>query len=284
MPQYRRRRSARRRRLRPMSVILFGMAALSLALAFQPPAGGQNGPANPPPGQPPAVHQAKIVESPMDEPLKLLYEGRRYFAGVRDYTCTLQSRETIKGVLRDENVMTCKMRTQPFSVYMRWLAPKKAQNQEVCFVLGKNNNKMRVHSTQLGAKIAGFVSIDPTDPRVMEHSRHTIYEAGLGNLIEQTIKLWEFERQMGKTQVKLGEYSYNNRRCIRIETTRTERVQGLYCYRSVLYVDSETKLPLRTENYDWPRPGGPADGELLEMFSYIDLRVNVGLTDQDFNK
>jgi len=33
-----------------------------------------------------------------------------------------------------------------------------------------------------------------------------------------------------------------------------------------------------------PRAGGSGDGELLEMFSYIDLRVNVGLSDQEFNK
>src|SRR5205085_2701092 len=123
----------------------------------------------------------------------------------------------------DENVMTVKMRNQPFSIYMRWIAPQKLQGQEVCFVAGKNNNKMRVRSTQLGAKVVGFVSIDPTDKRVFEHSRHTIYEAGLGNLIEQTIKLWEFEKKMNKTQVKIGEYVYNNRRCTRIETTRTER-------------------------------------------------------------
>jgi hypothetical protein len=106
----------------------------------------------------------------------------------------------------------------------------------------------------------------------------------LGNLIEQTIKLWEFEKKMNKTQVKMAEYVYNNRRCTRIETTRTEKVEGFYCYRSVLYIDNETKLPVRTENYDWPHQGGPAEGELLEMFSYIDMRFNVGLTDQDFNK
>jgi Protein of unknown function (DUF1571) len=256
---------------------LFGMAALGITLALQPSADAQ--------GKAAPVQQAKGGDSPLDRPLALLYEARRAYAGLKDYTCTLQSREKVRGVLLDENVMLFKMRTQPFSVYMRWLAPRKNQGQEVCFVAGRNDNKMRVHSTSLGkGKFLGFVSVDPNDPRVTEHSRHTIYEAGLGNLIEQTIKCWEQEVKVGKTQVKTGEYTYNNRRCTRIETIRAERVEGFYCYRSVLYLDSETKLPLRTENYDWPRAGGPADGELLEMFSYIDLRLNVGLSDQDFNK
>ncbi len=113
---------------------------------------------------------------------------------------------------------------------------------------------MRVHSHTLGnGLLAGWISIEPNDPRVLEHSRHNIYEAGLGNLIDQTIKHWEMENKLGKTQVKMAEYTCNNRRSIRIETTRSERLQNFYCYRSVLYVDAETKMPLRTENYDWPR-------------------------------
>jgi hypothetical protein len=280
MPEHGRRGPARRRRVRLMSVILFGVAT-SLSLAFQPPAGGQNGSAS---GQLVPVQQARAMQGPLDEPLAMLREGQRFFATVKDYTATLQSRENIRGVLQDENVMMCKMRTQPFSVYMRWLSPKSSSGQEICFVSGKNNNKMRVRSTKLGTKVFGFQSIDPNDPRVTEHSRHIITEAGLGNLIEQTIKHWELENKLGKTQVKLAEYKCNNRTCLRVETTRPERVQGFYCYRSVFYIDMENKLPLRTECYDWPRPGGPADGELLEMFSYFDLRLNVGLTDQDFNK
>jgi hypothetical protein len=282
MHQYAKRRSNRRRRIRPITFVLFASAALALTFALQPRAGGQNGTTSPGTKQPP-IQQANAMEHPMDRPLAMIYEAKRAFADVKDYTCTLQSRENIKGVLQDENVMTVKMRTQPFSIYMRWVAPQKNQGQEVCFVMGKNNNKMRVRSNVLGAKLT-FVSIDPNDNRVKEHSRHTIYEAGMGHLIEQTVKHWEFEKQVSKTQVKMAPFVYNNRRCTRIETIRAERVQGFYCYRSVIYLDEETKLPVRTECYDWPREGGPPDGELLEMFSYIDMRVNVGLTDQDFNK
>ena len=42
-------------------------------------------------------------------------------------------------------------------------------------------------------------------------------------------------------------------------------------------------LPVRTGSYDWPRQGGPPEGDLLECFSYVDVRVNVGLADQMFN-
>jgi len=41
-------------------------------------------------------------------------------------------------------------------------------------------------------------------------------------------------------------------------------------------------LPIRFEGYDWPRePGAPAD--LAEEYSYINLKLNVGLGDIDFD-
>jgi hypothetical protein len=278
MPRYGKRGSKRRRGLRPLGAILFGATVLSAILSLDSRAGGQNGGV---PGKPAAQ---PAPPSPLEKPLALLNEGRRNFANVKDYSCLMQSRENVRGRLLDENVIEFKMRHQPYSVYMRWLAPAKDKGQEVCYVHGRNGNKMRVHLPKGGGAFLGWNSVDPNDSRVMEHSRHNIYEAGLGHLIEETVKHWEVEAKQGKTAVKMAEYTCNNRKAIRIETHLTERIQGAYCYRGVLYLDAETKTPLRTEYYDWPRPGGPADGELMEMYSYIDLRFNVGLTDQDFNK
>ena len=264
-------------------VALASAGLLAAAVAFQPAADGQNGPATPPAGAP-AAPTGEIKGSPLDEPLSWMEEARKNFANVKDYTCTLVTRERVRGVLGEENVIVFKSRIQPFSVNMRWLAPRKQQGQEVCFVLGRNGNRMRVHSTGLGSKVAGFVTVDVNDPRVFEHTRHTIYEAGLGNLIEATIKHWELERRLGKTDVKVAEYDYDNRRCYRIENTRHERHPQIYAHRSVLYIDKESKLPVRNENYDWPRQGGNPGGELMEMFSFVNLRFNVGLTDREFNK
>ena len=264
--------------LRSVRALVAGALLLGAALVLLPAADGQDAKGQPPP----TVATPPAADSPLDQPLAWLQEAKRNYTAVQDYACTLVSRESVRGVLKDESVIAFKMRTQPFSVSMRWLAPKKLQGQEVCFVWGKNNNKMRVHSTTLGARIAGFVSIDTNDPRVMEHSRHTIYEAGLSNAIEQLIRNFEQEKLLNKTEVAIAEYTYNNRRCNRIEFTRSERNNQTYCYRTVVYVDQETKLPIRMENYDWPVQGGAVGGELLEMFAYIDLHFNTRLTDNDF--
>ena len=70
------------------------------------------------------------------------------------------SQERIQGKLEPEQVAVFKFRKEPFSVYMRWQGPRDVAGQEVCFVQGRHNNKMRVHATG-AAGLFGFVTIDP---------------------------------------------------------------------------------------------------------------------------
>jgi len=176
-----------------------------------------------------------------------------------------------------------KIRTQPFSVYLRWLKPTELAGQEACYVAGRNDGMMRVHSTGL-LGVVGFVSIDPKDPRALEHSRHSITEAGVGNLLDRFGSRWEMERQWNGTKVTVGEYMYNKRRCARVETVHPANPGQRYIfYRSVLYFDKEHHLPIRVENYDWPHAGGDPRGDLAESYSYADLKLNVNLPDVLFN-
>ena len=128
------------------------------------------------------------------------------------------------------------------------------------------------------------MSLDINDRRVLEHSRHTIYEAGIGNLIEQGIKYLEAERQIGKGQVPRHRDRFMTTAiACTVEIIRTERHSQGDIYRTVLYLDKEAKLPVRAENYDWPRQSG-SPGDLIEQVSFTNLRWNVGLTDREFNK
>jgi len=244
----------------------------SLPFAAAEPQMVQIAPANPGPQQ-----------LPLDEPLRMIAEARRVYAGVQDYQCILISQERLKGTMLPEQVMQMSFRQAPFGVYMKWLAPKDKAGQELAFVAGKNMNKMRVLPAGLGRPF-GWQSIDVDDKRVKENSRHQITETGFGNMIERCAKGWEAERPLNKTQVKIAEYEYNKRRCTRVELTRVARDPIIPCYRTVVYFDKETHLPMRTELYDWPRQGGPPEGDLIECFSYIDIHFNVGLPDAMFNK
>jgi hypothetical protein len=254
----------------PWTVILLASTLLSFVVVLQPALNGQ-------------VVPAAARQPDLDQALAWMQEAKRNYTLVKDYTCNLITQENVRGKLQEPSVTQFKMKTEPFSVHMRWLGEGKNAGQEVAFVAGKNNNKMRVKSNLLGAKF--FMSIDPNDKRVTEHSRHTILEAGIGNMIEQHLNQWEKDRAIGKTKVlPPTEHTYAGRKCYKVEFIRTERHPAFYCYRTVIYLEKESKMPIRLENYDWPRKGGPEGGDLLEMFGYVNVQFNIGLKDADFDK
>ena len=219
---------------------------------------------------------------PLEPALRLISQARQSYQNVNDYTCLFIKRERLRGQVQPENLIDMKVRTHPFSVYLRWLKPAASAGQEVCYVTGRYNGMMRVHSTGLLGTV-GFVSMDPRDPRALETSRHSITEAGIGNLIERYGQAWELENRLKQTQVRVQEYEYNRRRCTRVETVHASNAgQQIPFYRSVVYFDLENHLPIRVENYDWPRSApDPASG-LVESYSYVNLRTNPGLGDAVF--
>ena len=220
---------------------------------------------------------------PMKEPLALIAKAKAAYAKVRDYSCTLVKRERIDGKLTPNHIIVLKMRTSPFSVSMCWQEPGSMKGQEVCFVAGRNNNEMRVKPAGLLGAL-GFVSLSPDDERVRETSQHRITDAGVGRLIEQCSEGWPRERTLKVTTVRIGTFQYAKRRCTRVELTHAGNADGkLRNHRNVVYFDQQTHLPIRVENYDWPKtPGQP--GELVEMFSYLNLCINVDLPDEAFNR
>lgn len=223
----------------------------------------------------------RTTSLPLDEPLRLLEQARRTYAGVRDYSCLLITRERVKGQMQPDQLISMKVRAKPFSVHLNWLAPESLKGMEACYVENRYHGMMRVHLTGVRG-LLGFVSLSPQDPRVMEKSRHPITEAGIGNLIQRLEESWKAERTTQKIQVRLAQYEYNDKDCIRVETIQPE--SGGYAHRVVTYFDKETSLPIRVEVYDHPQPGGPPQGELLEMYSYANLRLNVNLGDETFQR
>ena len=77
----------------------------------------------------------------------------------------------------------------------------------------------------------------------------------------------------------------NKRPATRIEVIHSEQKPHLDFHVARIFVDNEYGLPVRYEAYDWPRvPGAePSENELIEEYTYVNLKFNVGLTDADFD-
>jgi Protein of unknown function (DUF1571) len=232
-----------------------------------------------------AYGQTSVAVAPtcMDPAIAILTEARKRFQIVEDYECKVVKRERVNGELLPECVMTMKVRNKPLSVYLHFESPNADKGLEVCHVVGRNKEMMRVHPAGL-LSLTGFWSVNPRDPRALEKNRHCITEAGLGNLLDSTARYWDMERRLNTTLVHMKDDKLDGRTCIRIETIHPDRNAGsFYGYRCVLWLDKETFLPVGAETYDWPRPGGPEEGDLLEEYRFQSLRCNVGLRDDTFS-
>jgi hypothetical protein len=219
----------------------------------------------------------------MDDAIRLIETARERYRDVRDYTCRLVQRERVGDKMPPETVMSMALRAQPFSVHLKWLEPRSMAGQEAVYVAGRNGGRMRVRAAGLLGAV-GFVTLEVDDARARRSSRHNITEAGFGNLIERFAEGWPRERAHGGVVVHIDDFSFAGRPCTRVETIHAMNPDGFFLFsRSVIYFDSATHLPIRVENYGWPRHSGEAES-LLEEYSYLDLRLNVGLGDEMFNQ
>ena len=51
---------------------------------------------------------------------------------------------------------------------------------------------------------------------------------------------------------------------------------------ATIFIDHELNVPIRYASYSWPTEEG-GEPVLLEEYTYLDVKLNVGLTDADFD-
>jgi outer membrane lipoprotein-sorting protein len=53
-------------------------------------------------------------------------------------------------------------------------------------------------------------------------------------------------------------------------------------HKALIFIDDQLNIPVRFEAYDWPKQEG-GQPLLLEEYTYVNVKFNVGLTDADFD-
>jgi outer membrane lipoprotein-sorting protein len=233
------------------------------------------------------VDPSKVSKSPHveDDPIarakQTIADCKAKYATIQDYTCTFFKRERIDGKLYTPHIISMKARTKPASLYFKFIQPN--SGREAIFIQGKNNNKIVAHDVGIGRFVAGTMHLDPKGDMAMEENRHPVTEAGLGSMIDLVKARWDTELHPGESvilfhpQAKVGD-----RPCLLVESIHPKKSSEFLFHKVKLYIDREHNLPIRFEAYDWPKHAG-AEGELLEEYTYANLKTNVGLKDRDFD-
>lgn len=221
-------------------------------------------------------------EHPLMPCLRWAYDGIDEIERIQDYSATLIKRERIDGKLLEHEYMFVKIRHKPFSVYMYFLGPEKKKGQEVIYVEGANDGKMQAHGTGI-QKLFGTVALDPTGQIAMTDNRYPITEIGIVTLVRRLIEVGEKDVQYGECEVKyFPGAKIENRLCTCLRVIHPVPRRNFLFNVAQIYVDDELNLPIRYEAYDWPAEEG-GKPQLTEEYTYLNLKLNNGFTDADFD-
>lgn len=234
---------------------------------------------------------------PLDPAIKIAEEGlHRIRTTVADYTCTIVKQERIKGELGPPEHMRAQIRNrktggvhpaQPLSVYLNFLKPDAIQGREVIYVEGQNNGKMVAHEAKGFKQAFGWVWLNPDGILAMQGQRYPITEIGIENLVDKLIERATRDRKNDPealtTQVRFIEGAkINGRSCMVIEVTHPVQKPYYDFHIAQVFIDDQLQVPVRYAAYVWPTtPGGKP--ELDEAYTYLDMKLNVGLSDNDFD-
>ena len=229
---------------------------------------------------------------PLEKALDLARDALRTLGEIDDYTCTFVKRERVDGRLLDEEKLALKLRHRPLSVYMRFIEPPWSAGKEAIYAEGKNDGKLLGHTTGLTGKLTGTLPLDPKGFLAMRGSRDAITGAGMKSLVEKLIELGETPGLLDGCTVGFDEQATVDERpctCIEISMpkpkSRSKRKRKTDSTLAIakIFVDHEWNVPVRFETHEWP-DDREAEPQLVEQYTYLQLKFNQGLTDFDFDK
>ena len=220
-------------------------------------------------------------------------------AEVDDYTCTFIKRENVNGKVLPPECIRTKVRNRkvvngetvvPFSVYMKFVKPKSVQGREIVYVEGVHNNQVFAKEGGTAGRFLPAVWLNTTSRFAMKSNRYPVTELGVENLAKRLIE----RAQADIDFVDDCDISYvsgakvGGRPC-KVLTVRRDKPKtgaaanrGMNVNLAMVFIDEELNIPIRYGAYDWP-VGSQSQGDVIEEYTYHNLKTNVGLTDADFD-
>ena len=228
---------------------------------------------------------------PLDPALRTARDSLQHIQlNVRDYTAIMSKRVRVDGKLNDYQHTYVKIRnrrvendrlTTPMSVYLYFLKPDAIKGREVIWVENRNNGRMVAHDAGLKRLIK--VELDPNGSMAMRGQRYPITEIGLEKLVQKVIETGNRDRQRDECQVKFYDNAKINQRvCRTFEIIHPVERPYFDFHRAQVFFDNDLNMLVRYASWSWPKEEG-GKPVLEEEYTYTDIKVNVGLTDLDFD-
>ena len=231
----------------------------------------------------------------LTEAARLLSDAEARLEKVTTYSATFVKQERIKDALTELQVIQVRLGHQPLRISMKWEGGKDA-GQRVIYAEGENDGDMLVRKlTGIEARL-GVISLNPTGSLAMKHSRYPVTKAGLLELtkITRQHRQADLKLEAGVTAKLLDHQKLNGRdcQCLVVEYAKPEFApdEKKEYRKTLVYFDSETKLPICVRCYGWPEKIADADPQkldqttLLELYAYKSIDFEAQVLNDDFNR
>lgn len=230
---------------------------------------------------------------PLDSVLRFTQQEFAYLQRtVHDYTCRIVKRERVNGALQEHQYLRAWVRpasleagpaAHPFAVLLDFQAPRKVAGRRVLFVEGMYEGKMLVRQRAGGMTFR----VSPEGGLAARESAMPITSIGFHNMLREAMRQMEDDIAAdplgANTRVDLFKNAkIDNRACTAIRITHPRRQEGLDFHMAHVFLDEQWRLPVRLDFYDWPATEG-GEPALLGEYTYQDVKINVGLSDADFD-
>ncbi|MBW3596476.1 MAG: DUF1571 domain-containing protein [Planctomycetes bacterium] len=232
-------------------------------------------------------------EHPLDPVLRLARKEIDYLErAVHDYTCRIVKRERIDGTLQTHHIILARVRpakfddgrqVRPLAVLLEFQAPRKAAGRRLLFIDGAFDGRMLVRQREGGITFR----INPDGGLAARETRMPITTIGIHNMLRGAIEQMEddiaADPSGDNTRVEWFQNAkIDDRPCMAVRIIHPQRQSDLDFHVAHVFIDEGWRLPVRLDFYNWPA-AADNDPILLGEFTYQDVKLNVGLTDADFD-
>lgn len=194
------------------------------------------------------------------------------WAQVEDYSCLLDKKELVDGEIKEEKNIIFKFK-KPFSVYMKWTEGSN-EDIESIYVEGKYDNELQIHLNGLFSFIN--IGLDPLGHWAMRNNRHSILEAGIGKTIEVIVENYNRAKLKNEGKFEFVDKTVLYEREVLMFNAKFPKDKNYYGRKVNVYFDTKNFLPIKIEVYGW-------NNEFLEEYIYKQLKLNIGLSEIDFD-
>jgi hypothetical protein len=153
---------------------------------------------------------------------------------------------------------------------------------EVAYSGARRDGKVRYRPAGAAGR-KGVLKLEVDDTKFLADNRHPVPEWGMKAIIERVATATAREKTLNNpVEVYTSDYQFANRNVTKYEILMRRPHALRYAARMAVFIDKETKLLLRFEANDEPK-GDATIGELIEAYSFTDLKFNTGVGENTFD-